>query len=63
MKNLPVETIEYRLEEDERLCPHGHGPMAEIGKEITREIAIRPAQTYVVEHVVYKYACKPCEEV
>ncbi len=62
LKDLPVETIEYTLSEEERLCPYGHGPLEVIGKEITREIAIIPAKTYVIEHVQYKYACKVCEK-
>lgn len=61
IKNLPVEVIEYTLEEEERLCPKGHGPMRVIGKEVTREIAVIPAKTYVIEHVQYKYACEPCQ--
>lgn len=60
IKDLPVETIEYTIDEQDRLCPHGHGPLSVIGKEITKEIAIRPAQFYVIEHVRYKYACAPC---
>jgi transposase len=61
MKDLPVETIEYTLDEADRLCPHGHGPLYVIGKEITREIAMIPAKFFVIEHIRYKYACKPCE--
>ena len=61
LKDLPVEVIEYPLEEEERLCPKGHGPMRVIGKEVTREIAVIPAKTYVIEHVQYKYACEPCQ--
>lgn len=61
IKNLPVEVIEYTLEEEERLCPKGHDPMSVIGKEVTREITVIPAKTYVIEHVQYKYACEPCQ--
>lgn len=35
--------------------------MRVIGKDVTREIAIIPAKTYVTEHVQYKYACEPCQ--
>ena len=61
LKDLPIETIEYTLDEPDRLCPYGHGPLRVIGKEVTREVVVKPAQYFVREHVVYKYACKPCE--
>lgn len=60
IKDLPVETIEYTIDEEDRLCPHGHGPLSVIGKEVTKEIAVIPAKIYVIEHVRYKYACTPC---
>src|SRR5690625_188734 len=39
IKDLPVETIEYTIDEQDRLCPYGHGPLRVIGKEVTRELA------------------------
>lgn len=44
------------------MCPKGHEEMKVIGQEVTREIAIIPAQVYVIEHVQYKYACETCEK-
>ncbi len=61
LKDLPVEKIEYTLSEEERLCPHGHGPLQVIGQVITKEIAIKPMEVYVIEHIQNKYACRPCE--
>jgi transposase len=61
IKELPVETIEYKLDEKNRLCPYGHGLLKVMGKETTKEIAIIPAKTYVIEHVQFKYVCKECE--
>jgi len=64
LKQLPIkETIEHQIEEDDRLCPHGHGPLQELGKEITYEIVYQPAEYYLRQHVFFKYACKPCEVV
>nr|WP_202961225.1 IS66 family transposase [Haloplasma contractile] len=62
-KELPVhKTIEYRLTEEERLCPNGHGPMKEISTEVTKELIVIPQQIKVVEHVRYVYGCEPCEK-
>ena len=61
--NLPIETIEVELPEDQRECPEGHGAMRPIGKEVVRrEVKITPASVTVVEYVRYSYACGPCGE-
>lgn len=31
------------------------------GKEVTREIAVIPVETYMIEHVQYKYTCESCQ--
>jgi len=60
IKDLPVVTVEHTIDKEDRLCPYGHGPLSVIGKEVTKELAIIPAQFYVIEHIRYKYACTPC---
>lgn len=59
-KDLPVETIEYRLEELD--CPACDNQLHEMSKEIRKELKIIPAQVKVVEHVRYTYACRSCEK-
>jgi transposase len=59
--DLPVETIEYRLPPEERVCPQCGGPMHEMSTEVRQELKIIPAQVKVVKHVRYVYSCRRCE--
>ncbi len=61
-EDLPVERIEYRLSEEERICSCCNAVMDEVGVEVRRELKHIPAQTVLVEHVQYKYACRPCDK-
>lgn len=61
LENLPVETIEYRLTEDEQSCSCCGGAMHEMSTEIRQELKIIPAEVKVVKHVRYVYACRRCE--
>jgi len=61
LKELPVETIEYRLPENEQKCPNCGGPLHEMSTEVRQEIKIIPAQVSVVKHVRYVYSCRRCE--
>ena len=60
LENLPVETIEYTLEDT--TCPKCSEPLHVMSKEIRRELKIIPAQVKVVEHVSYVYSCRNCEK-
>ena len=60
--DLPVETIEYDLDEDEKTCPECGNSLHKMSKEIRRELKIIPAEVVVVEHVKYIYACRQCEK-
>lgn len=61
LEDLPVETIEYRLSDEERVCSCCGGPLHEMSAEIRRELKIVPAQVSVIKHVRYVYACRRCE--
>lgn len=62
-ENLPVEVIEYRLNEEEKDCPVCGEELHEMGKEIVREeLKIIPAQAVIVQHVRYTYSCRNCEK-
>jgi transposase len=61
LKDLPVETIEYQLPEEERICTCGND-LHVISKEIRRELKIVPAKASVVEHVKFIYGCRRCEK-
>jgi len=61
-KDLPVETIEYRLEGDDLLCDKC-GNERHIMKTIVRkEIQVIPVQIKVIEHVQSVYSCRNCEK-
>ena len=62
LENLAVERVEHRLPEQERGCPCCGGLMHEMSTEVRRELKHIPAQTMVVEHVQYIYACRVCEK-
>jgi transposase len=62
LEDLPVEIIEYRLSEEEQICPCCSGAMHEMSTEVRQELKILPAQVSVVNHVQYIYACRPCEK-
>ncbi len=59
--DLPVETIEYRLSEEEQVCKHCGGQLHEMSTEVRQEIKIIPAQVIRVDHVQHIYACRDCE--
>jgi transposase len=61
LKDLPVETIEYFLSEEELNC-HCGGRLHVMSKEVRKELKIVPAQVSVVEHVQFVYACRDCDK-
>ncbi|WP_230868042.1 IS66 family transposase [Iocasia frigidifontis] len=61
-EDLPVEVIEYHLDEAEQICPQCGKQLHVMSKEIRKELKIIPAQVKVVEHVRDVYACRNCEK-
>lgn len=59
---LPRIRIEHDLTPEEKLCPNGHGERVRIGEEITEQLEYLPASFKVLQHVRFKYACKPCDQ-
>ena len=57
-EDLPVEVVEYKPEDDEKVCPTCEGPLHEMSKKVRKELKIIPAQVKVVEHVRYVYTCR-----
>ena len=58
LENLPVETIEYRLSDEERVCSCCGGELHEMSTEVRQELKIIPAEVSVVKHVRHVYACR-----
>ena len=61
LENLPMETIEYRLSDEERVCSCCGGELHEMSTEVRQELKIIPPQVNVVKHVRHVYACRRCE--
>src|SRR5690625_4784472 len=61
LENLPTETIEYRLSDEEQVCSCCGGELHEMSTEVRKEIEVIPAQVKVKEHVRYVCSCRHCE--
>lgn len=61
LENLPTETVEYRLSEEEQVCSCCGGSLHEMSTEVRQELKIIPAELKVVKHVRYVYSCRHCE--
>ena len=59
---LPVETIEYKLEDEDKVCDNCASPLTDMKKEVRKELVIIPAQVKVVEHVTHVYSCRACDK-
>jgi len=62
LKNLPVEVVEHKLSEEERVCGVCGENMHKMSEEVTKEIEIIPPQVKVIEHRRFVYACGNCEK-
>jgi transposase len=62
LENLPVETIEYRLSEEEQVCSCCGGNLHEMSTEVRQELKYIPAEVKVVKHVRHVYSCRHCEQ-
>jgi transposase len=58
--NLPVEEVEYPLEDTG--CPCCGEQMQTIGQETTDELEYNPGSLFLRRHIRPKYACRHCEE-
>ena len=61
LKDLPTETIEYRLDEEEQVCKQCGGHMHEMSTETREQIEMIPAQVKLIRHVRYVYGCRHCD--
>lgn len=61
--DLPVERIELDLPADEKVCPETGEPLIRIGDEISRKLARRAEQFYIIEYVRPKYASKAAPDL
>ena len=61
-EGTPVEIVEHRLPEEQRICSVCGSEMVEMGKEIRRTLQMEPPRFWVREDRYYTYACKHCEQ-
>jgi transposase len=62
LSGLPVERIDYWLDDSERVCPECGETMRDVGVDVRRELKLVPAKVVVVEHAAHSYACRACEK-
>lgn len=60
--NIPVEVVEHRLSEEERVCPQCGEPMREIGTEVRETLKLIPAKAILRRDVYHTYVCENCEK-
>ena len=60
--NIPVEVVEHRLSEEERVCPQCGELMQEIGTEVRETLKLISAKAILCRDVYYTYACENCEK-
>ena len=61
LENLPVETIEYRLSDEEQVCSCCSGNLHEMSTEVPQELKYIPAEVKVVKHIRHVYSGRHCE--
>ena len=61
-ETIPVEVVEHRLSEGERVCPQCGERMREIGTEVRETLKLIPAKAILRRDVYYTYACENCEK-
>jgi len=62
LSKLPLEVIEHKIPESERLCPDCGEVMRPFGADTRDEIKIIPAQVIHVRHRCHVYKCADCAE-
>lgn len=61
-KQFPVETIEYKLSPEEKVCKKCGNELHEMSKQVHVQLKLIPAQIIKEEHIQYVYSCRHCEE-
>lgn len=61
LADLPVETIEHKLSEEEQICSQCGSHLHEMSTQVREELEFVPAQVKVIRHVQSVYSCRNCE--
>lgn len=62
LEDLPIETIEYDIPEDEQVCEKCGTTMHEMSTEVRKELKIIPAKVCIVHHIRKVYTCRECDK-
>lgn len=62
VSGLPKEVLEFRLTDDERICPVCGSELTEVRKTIRKELIVIPAQVKVREYHDAVYTCRNCHK-
>jgi transposase len=61
-ESLPRIAIEHDLKPEEKLCRCCGLERCRIGHEVSEQLEYVPASFKVLQHIRFKYACKPCNQ-
>lgn len=61
-KDLPIESIEYVINDADTICPDCGHDLHVMGEEIREELKIIPARASLVKHIRKVYTCRHCEQ-
>lgn len=61
-EDLPRVEVIHDLTNGEQTCAHDGTPLQVIGREVSEQLDIIPAQIRVIRHVRLKYACPCCQQ-
>jgi len=56
--HLPVKRVELDVTPEEKICPQTGEPLVRIGEEVSRKLARKAEQFYIIEYVRPKYASR-----
>lgn len=59
-ESLPRISIEHDLPPEDKKCPCCGLERCRIGQEVSEQLEYLPASFKVLQHIRFKYACKPC---
>ena len=62
LANLDVKQVHYELSDEEKICDVCGEILTEMTTEIRKELVIKPAEAYIVEHITHIYSCRNCDK-
>lgn len=60
--NLEVKQVHYELSDDEKICDICGEVLTEMSTETRKELVIKPAEAFIVEHITHIYSCRNCDK-